>query len=940
MGGLIDFLNQYITNDSKKATHTSMEGGKWDIPSSKYKEFYKLLKKDLNKNVHLPPLTERIKDVMPFILDVDIKYKDLHTEKQFDISLLKEFIEFIVALLHDFLETDKYREVYIMEKSKPYPCNKGDYKSKDGIHILFPKIILDRQVYKLLMKQINSEECLPKLLDIFRKHSTTPPSNLDETLMDASFTGWQPYGCYKRGEEAYKLTHVLDIDSGDNASVKDPAMVDLMVSDLMIMKEMSMFLEGLAVNVEYTDLVKNQLKSKTTTTTSSSMVSEAVVTDANDPYANYYVDNNNIINPYQIVEEEELKLITNLCECFSKERATEYGKWLDVGLALHNTNSDKFLPVWEKFSLKYTRFASGASRRNCEQKWASFNNSNTSNPLTVGSIRYWSNHDDPEKYNKVMIENLGAQIEKSISHGPEAHHLIGLVVHKYYQGQFICVDIADDWYFFNGCRWKKTLKAHELKKRIHHDIYNIFHEYENKYKNMGNNEPDPDEKEKWQKKQAKCLTFMQKLLQENYVNTLIGALRHLFYIEGVAEKFDENLSLLGVDNGVIDLKEWVFREGRPEDYVTKTTGFEIPLLPIDGQKVELPIKLSDINTHLSSQIENYDIYREHLNDFIQQIIPIDAVRGYALRFLSKCLSGENRDEGFYIWTGSGGNGKSKMIELMQLVLGDYAGGLPVSLITKSRASSNSATPEMERTKGLRLVVMQEPEANESINIGLMKELTGNDKIYARGLFKEPIEFIPQFKLLLMCNDLPNIPTNDDGTWRRLEVVDFISRFLDDKSKLDDSKHVYKRDKQLKSKFEMWKKVFFGFLLEEWMKYDKEGITIPPQVNSKTKSYRNENDILGQWIDQSCEIVDNNVLDNGLELAQTCFEDLFWDYKQWCQKQGYPCNDSHKKKTKDDLMKWQEKSKYGLSMGKTKKEGRPNGSTQKPYFDLKVIVETE
>ncbi len=60
---------------------------------------------------------------------------------------------------------------------------------------------------------------------------------------------------------------------------------------------------------------------------------------------------------------------------------------------------------------------------------------------------------------------------------------------------------------------------------------------------------------------------------------------------------------------------------------------------------------------------------------------------------------------------------------------------------KIRASSNSATPEMERTKGLRLVVMQEPEANESINIGLMKELTGNDKIQARDLFKEPIEFV-------------------------------------------------------------------------------------------------------------------------------------------------------------------------------------------------------
>ena len=121
----------------------------------------------------------------------------------------------------------------------------------------------------------------------------------------------------------------------------------------------------------------------------------------------------------------------------------------------------------------------------------------------------------------------------------------------------------------------------------------------------------------------------------------------------------------------------------------------------------------------------------------------------------------------------------------------------------------------------------------------------------------------------MCNDLPNIPSNDDGTWRRLEVVDFISRFIgeEDYHKLDDSKHVYKRDKMLRQKLPAWKLIFFGILLEEWMKYDKEGITIPPQVNSKTKSYRNENDIVGQWIDEGCEIVDNNVLDNGLSITK-------------------------------------------------------------------------
>jgi len=929
--GLIEFLEHYKTNDSKNVSHTSMSGGKWNIPTKEYKRFYKLIRKASKEGIPIPPITETIGAFHPLILDIDIKYKTTLTERQYNVSCLKHLTEFLWMCISEVIDIDdeiKYNDVYIMGKSKPYPCSKGDYLSKDGIHILYPKIILSKEAYKVLIQVIDQKQ--EELFKIFRNHCPIEPSNLDNTLMDGKFTRWQPYGCHKVGEEAYKLEYVFVMAQGlaeqtNQSIVSDPEIY----SDERLMIEMSMFREGLKENVAYTEYTENQLKNKATIN-SSTMVNEGVPNSI-DVYASYYVDHNNVINPYKIVEEEELKLLTNLCECFSNERATEYGKWLDVGLALHNTNSDKFLPVWEKFSQKYYKYREGSSKRNCAQKWASFDNSHTGNSLTQGSLRYWANFDDPSKFNKVMIENLGSQIEKSISHGHDAHHLIGLVIHKYYQGQFLCVDIGDDWYFFDGNRWKKTLKGHELKKRIHTDIYNIYHEYENKYKSKVNEEDDPDEKDKWQKKLSKCLTFMQKLLQENYVNTVIGALRHLFYKEKVAEEFDSKLNILGVDNGVIDLKEWVFREGRPEDYITKSTDFSIPI-----GDAELPIKLSDINSHLSKQIKEYNTFRTHLNHFIQQIIPINEVRDYTMRFLSKCLSGENRDEGFYIWTGTGGNGKSKLIELTQLVLGDYAGQLPVSLITGKRSISNSATPEMERTKGLRLVVMQEPEADQAINIGLMKELTGNDKIYARGLFKEPIEFIPQFKMLLMCNDLPNIPSNDDGTWRRLEVVDFISRFVDDESLLDDSKHVYKRDKQLKKLMPAWKLVFFGFLLEEWMKYDKEGISIPKQVNNKTKSYRNDNDIVGQWIEQSCEIANNIQQKNGLEMAPTCFDDIFYEFKQWCQRQGHPCNDSHKKKTKEDLMKWQEKTSYGLSIGQNKKAGRPNGSLSKPYFNLKVI----
>ena len=934
--GIIEFLEHYKTNNSKNVTHTSMKGGKYKIPSKEYKKLYRLIRKAYNNGESLPPLTETIGEYHPLIFDFDLKYSDKIIERPYNSTFLKHLSEFLWICIGDIINIDdenKYNEVYLMGKSKPYPCNKKQYKSKDGIHMLYPKIILSRDSYKLLCEHIQSKQDI--LFNIFKQYSIIPPSNLDDTLFDGKFTRWMPYLCHKEGEEPYKLEKVLNMIQG-NAEQKNDNLVigsDTFYTDERIMIEMSMFREGLKENVSYTEFAENKLKSKSNSN-SSNMVNEGIPNE--DIYAAYYIDHNNVINPYKIVEEEKLKYVKGLIKCLSKQRATEYDSWLSVGFCLHNINTN-LLNEWKQFS----SLSSSYDPNSCNKQWILNDKSNyEGHKYGIGSLVKWAKEDNEIMFDKVKRESIESYVHNSVINGTDADFLIAKVIHKFFEDEFISMNVKDEWHYFNSVRWERTIEGTKLRMSIHEKVWSIYHEYEPKYvelkqKAIINAESDDERKDIQEGKTKEgrwlnnIMNIKMKLLKDSYVTTLMNSLKNLFYKKDIAEKFDSNVNLLGFENGVVDLKEGIFREGRPEDFITKTVGY-----PLEIGDMKLPIKISNLQNNISNYIPNYSILKNDLLKFIEQIIPIKDVRDYTLRFLSKCLSGENRDEGFYIWTGSGGNGKSKLIELMQLVLGEYAGGLPVSLITSKRASSNSATPEMERTKGLRFVVMQEPEANECINIGLMKELTGNDKIIARGLFKEPVEFIPQFKMLLMCNDLPTIPSNDDGTWRRLEVVDFISRFIDDDTKLDDNKHVYKRDKSLRAKLRAWPTIFLCILLEEWVKYDKEGIIIPPQVNNKTKSYRNDNDIVGQWIDQTCEITDNQKLSNGLELAPSCFDDLFYDFKQWCQEQGHKSPD--KKKIKDDLLKWQEKSKYGLSLGKNMKSGRPNGSERKPFFNLKVI----
>ena len=132
-----------------------------------------------------------------------------------------------------------------------------------------------------------------------------------------------------------------------------------------------------------------------------------------------------------------------------------------------------------------------------------------------------------------------------------------------------------------------------------------------------------------------------------------------------------------------------------------------------AEKVSLVSGIFNRTVSIES-IEDYNEVNEALDDFLKKVFPIDSVREYTMRFLSSCLSGEIREEKFYFWTGSGGNGKSKLIELIDFSLGDYSRSMDVAFLTTKRGSSSSASPELESIKNARFVYMSEPEKTDLI----------------------------------------------------------------------------------------------------------------------------------------------------------------------------------------------------------------------------------
>jgi phage/plasmid-associated DNA primase len=115
---------------------------------------------------------------------------------------------------------------------------------------------------------------------------------------------------------------------------------------------------------------------------------------------------------------------------------------------------------------------------------------------------------------------------------------------------------------------------------------------------------------------------------------------------------------------------------------------------------------------------------------------------------------------------------------MSKALGEYKGTVPITLITQKRNSIGSTSSEIVQLMGTRYAVMQEPSKGDTINEGIMKEITGGDPIQGRALFKDAVTFIPQFKLVVCTNVLFDIKSNDDGIWRRIRVCDFMSKFTD------------------------------------------------------------------------------------------------------------------------------------------------------------------
>ena len=905
---LIHFLKKYPKTENGKHTHiiyAPSPGKSYTIPNDKIDQLYTLLSKSIFTKKEKISIVEKIQPICRLVVDFDFKYKEKLSSRQYNDSILTKIIQNIFSNIETLYNLSEEQKVcWIMEKDNICSAPQQGYESKDGIHLLFPYIIAEKKTYRKLrelMLETNYHT-------FFEEEEKIPPSNtMDEIVDDAIYKGgnWFIYGSGKPKEDMkYKLTCIKKVSADSLINLP----IDMYLEEpLEIMKNNSVINHD-EINVEYKEFLNNRLKIKTLKTSSSMESVESVE-----------------IHPAVLTatQKHDLEMAKKLTMILSTERASNYTDWMDVGYCLHGVSPD-LLPIWIAFSKKWSMFNDSTE---CERKWESMHRNN-SRQYTIASLHFWARQDDPDKYEEIKKESLENLVVLSIkgdkATGPHAD--VANVIFHYFKDRFVCANIKENlWYYFNediGGRWEITEQGHRLRSRLSNEIVDLYAFYLNKYQEKARLEEEESEfRQIYDTRVANCGKVIVKLKDSSYKDKIMKECREYFYDNKFCEKLDDQKHLIGFENGIYDLNKSVFRGGLPSDYVSLSTQLNLPV-----PKSMIPIGIDDI-LEIVKEVENYDELNDGLNDFLEKVFPTDGVREYTMRFLSSCLSGEVREEKFYFWTGSGGNGKSKLVDLIELALGDYSRSMDVGYLTTKKGSSSSASPELESIKHARFVWMSEPERTDTIYVGKLKLMSGGDKMTTRGLYKETTQFKPQFKIILMCNELPKLGGNDGGIWRRIEVVEYISKFTDDPRPSPANPHQYKADEQLTKKLELWNVLFVVKLLEKYRKYNVEGTCPPKEVKDKTKAYRTSNDIIANWID-----------DDVVECDEFCsFDELYDAWERWCDEEGYHSKQRpEKKEVKESLLKHQEKTEYGLVLGKNNSDKCPNGTKRKPKFNFKPM----
>ncbi|MCT4489801.1 DNA primase [Levilactobacillus parabrevis] len=377
------------------------------------------------------------------------------------------------------------------------------------------------------------------------------------------------------------------------------------------------------------------------------------------------------------------------------------------------------------------------------------------------------------------------------------------------------------WYCYNGGYWE-TDNEGKVAQYIDMTVNNMRNE-----KLHVSADVDPEKaKEAWDK-------FLKKTRNNSSKKAILSEVQHRVPV--LHGEFDQDKTLLNTSNGYVDLSSGIL--------------YEHDIKKMFSQQADV------------DYTDNIDC--PEWSEFLDQIFDNDQeLIHYIQKAVGYSATGSIKEQVMFILYGNGRNGKSIFIDTISDILGTYAKSMQADSIMV-RQNSSGANSDIARLESARLVTSSEPNEGVRLDEGLVKQLTGGDKVTARYLYGKEFEFKPQFKLWLATNHKPIIRGTDDGIWRRLMLIPFKVQIPTDKV-----------DKDLKYKLQRESIGILNWIVEGALMWQREGLNPPASVTNASRQYREEMDVISLFVNDCCEIGDNYKAPAG---------EIFKKYQSWANE---------------------------------------------------------
>lgn len=302
-----------------------------------------------------------------------------------------------------------------------------------------------------------------------------------------------------------------------------------------------------------------------------------------------------------------------------------------------------------------------------------------------------------------------------------------------------------------------------------------------------------------------------------------------------ATELDKDPDLLGVANGVVDLRTGHLRAAGRDDLITRTTA---TLYDPGGAAPQW-------------------------EQFLKAVQPDPKIRAFLGRAVGYSLTGHTREQRFFVLHGDGSTGKTTLIEAIQFVLGDYAVGLPASsLVAKTQ---HGIPNDLARLAGVRFVPAAETNEFQRMDEALIKRLSGSDTIVARFLNKDFFSFQPTHKPWIATNHLPHVQDTGNGFWRRPVLIPFDQKFTGDTD-----------DKRLGDKLKAEAPGILAWAVRQCLEWQRQGLNTPPCLVQSVNEYRTGQDVVARFIADCCDVGD------GFSVPA---DQLYQAFQRWASVQG-------------------------------------------------------